>query len=175
MRVDTLQLVHDGTDVLYALSQFYLHRLFNDAHQRMAVHHGTEVVHSIGQRQGLRIGVRLAHLLHSTVDISQMRINSLHGFTVQHTLQAKYAVRTGVLRTNVDNEIVVCKQRNASLYQVTVLVERILERVIQLHILFQSVLVVLGRDIEVLTKWIAFEIIAQIKTAHILVTQELNT
>ena len=46
--VQTLQLVHDGADVMDAVGELYAHRLLNHTYQCMALLHGTEVVKTIG-------------------------------------------------------------------------------------------------------------------------------
>ena len=39
--IETLQLIHDRTDVLDAVCEFYLHRLLDDTYQSVTVLHGT--------------------------------------------------------------------------------------------------------------------------------------
>ena len=56
MTVQTLKLVHDGTDIVDAVGQLNLHCFLDDAHQRVALLHGAEVVQTVGQSQRLRIG-----------------------------------------------------------------------------------------------------------------------
>ena len=90
--VDALQLVHNGTNVLNALRKLYAHSLFDDAYQCVAVHHRREVVHTVGQCECLRVGVRFAHLLYTAVNVAEVWVDALHVLAIEHGLQAQYTV-----------------------------------------------------------------------------------
>jgi hypothetical protein len=109
--VDTLQLVHDGADVADAVAELYAHSLLNDADEGVTMVHGAEIVQSVSEGERLRIGHALHHLLHTAVDISEVRIDVLDGLTVNHSSQTKHTVGTRVVRTEVDDEVVVIEQR----------------------------------------------------------------
>ena len=109
VRVKTLKLVHDGTNVLNTIGQFNAHTFLNDTNQCMTMHHCREIVQSISQCQRLGIGHLLTHLLYTTMDIAKMRIDTLNGLTVQNSLQAQHTMRRGVLRTYI-NDIVVLSE-----------------------------------------------------------------
>ena len=108
--VETLQLIHNRTDVLDAVCQFHLHGLFDHTHEGMTMLHGTQVVQTVGQCQRLGIGHTFPHLLDSTMDIAEMRIDALHGLTVEHCLQAKHTVGGRVLGTDVDHIVIRTKE-----------------------------------------------------------------
>ena len=57
VRINTLEFIHNRTDICDALIELNTHSLFDDTYQRMTVHHGTEIVHTVGKRKGLRICV----------------------------------------------------------------------------------------------------------------------
>ena len=92
MVVDTLQLIHDGTDVLDTIAKLHTHSFLDDTYQRMTVGHGTEVIKTVGQCESLRIGHILHHFLNTTMDIAKMRIDALDGLTINDSLQAKHTM-----------------------------------------------------------------------------------
>ena len=92
VRVDTLELVHDGAYVVYAVCELNAHALLYHAHESVAVHHGREVVQTVGQGESLRIGHALPHLLDAAVDIAEVRIHALHLLAVENGLQAEHTV-----------------------------------------------------------------------------------
>ena len=92
MRVDTLELVHNGAYIVYTVGQFNAQSLLNHSHESVAVHHCRKVVQAVGQGEGLRIGHILPHFLYSTVYISEVGIYGLHLFAVENSLQAEHSV-----------------------------------------------------------------------------------
>ena len=92
MGVETLQLVHDGAHIFDAVGELNAHSLLNNAHESVAVHHGREIVETVGERECLRIGIALAHLLDTAVDISQVGIDALHGLAIHYGLQTKHTM-----------------------------------------------------------------------------------
>ena len=92
MRVDTLQLIHDSTDIVDTVAELNAHTLLYHANKSVAVHHSREIVQAVGQGESLRIGHALPHLLNTTVDISEVRINTLHLLAVEHSLQTEHTV-----------------------------------------------------------------------------------
>ena len=121
--VDTLQLVHDGADVADAVAELYAHSLLNDADEGVTVVHGAEIIQSVSEGERLRISHALHHLLHTAVDISEVRIDVLDGLTVNNSSQTKHAVGTRVVRTEVDDEVVVIEQTVLGLHEITAVVE----------------------------------------------------
>ena len=83
MRVYSLQLVHNGTYVLHAFTNFHTHCLFDTHAQGMAVLVCTQIVQTVGQSQSLRIGQAFAHLLDTPVDVAAVGINLVDDFTLQ--------------------------------------------------------------------------------------------
>jgi len=139
MRIDTLQLVHNGTDILDAVGQLYAHGLLYHADKRVAGHHGRKIVHTVGQGQRLRVGIILAHLLYTTVNIAQMRINFLNDLAFEHRLKPQYTVGRRVLRTDIHHEIAVREQFVLLGNQFSVGCERILHTVIRFLVVFQRI------------------------------------
>src|SRR5574344_1453511 len=68
---NTLQLVHNGTNVLYAGTHLQLHGLLDAHAQRVPVLHGTEVIQSVRHGKHLRVSEALADLLNTTVYVTQ--------------------------------------------------------------------------------------------------------
>ena len=105
--IDTLKLVHDGTNVLDTIGELHTHSLFYDTTNGMTSLHSTQIIHAVGQSQCLRISITLTHFLNTAVDISQMGINLLDGLTVENGLKAKHTVGGRMLRSDIDNEVVI--------------------------------------------------------------------
>ena len=169
VRVETLQLVHDGANVLDAVGELNAHAFLDDTHQCMTVLHGTQVVQTVGQGQCLRVGHRLPHLLNTTMNVAQMRIDALHGLTVEHSLQAEHTMRGRVLRANVHHIGIVFEERILLACKTSVLVYFILQAKVGLHIFFQRILVV---ACPVLAEGMALEVVAQEQTAHVGMAEE---
>ena len=83
MRVDTLQLVHDGADVLHAVAHFNTHCLLDARTQGMAILMSAQIIKAVGQCQRLRVGKAFAHLFDTPVDVSTVGIYLINGFTLQ--------------------------------------------------------------------------------------------
>ena len=92
MSVNTLHLIHDCTYGLYTIAELHAKCLLDNSTDSVAVHHSTEIVQSVGQGEGLRIGQRLEQLLYATMNIAKVWIDLLHNLTVDDCLQTKYSV-----------------------------------------------------------------------------------
>ena len=110
MRIDTLQLVHDGADVLHALAYLYAHGLFDTHTQGVAVLVSAQIVQTVGQSQCLRVCKAFAHFLDTTVDISAVSIYLFDDFTFQRYAETHYAVGGRVLGTDVYHIFVVAEE-----------------------------------------------------------------
>ena len=75
----------------------------------MAVLHGTEVVHTVGQRQRLGVGERLVNLFNTAVDIAKDGVNLLNCFAFKCYAEVEHTVGRGVLRTDIYDIITVSK------------------------------------------------------------------
>ena len=80
-------------------------------------------------------------------------------------------MRRGVLRANIDHELIISEERNLLLHQFSVLVYTISASESTFHVIFQGIAIVL---VEVLAQRIAFKVLAQVEAAHIWMSQELN-
>ena len=172
--VYTLQLVHDGTDVMYSVRELYAHGLFYHTHQSVAVVHGAQIVETVCQGECLRIGHALHHLLYAAVYVAQVRIDVLHGLAVEHRLQSQHTVRRGVVRTEVHHKVVVIKESVARLHQFAQVVEVPLRRVVALRLIGHGEPVVLRAHVIVLAQRITHKVIAQEESSHVGMTEKLN-
>ena len=93
----------------------------------------------------------------------------LHSLTIEHRLQTKHAMRSGVLRTDIDHVVIGSEQLILLRLQDTVLVEIILQTVVGLFVIFQRIGII---KLPVLAEGITLEITTQEQTTHILMTQE---
>ena len=110
VRVDALQLVHDGTDVLHAFAHFHAHGLFDAHAQRMAVLHGTQVIQTVGQGQRLRVSEAFVHLLDAAMDVAAVHVNLVDGFSFERHAETEHAVCGRVLGADVYHIFVFAKQ-----------------------------------------------------------------
>ena len=140
----------------------------------MAVHHRRKIIQTVGQCQCLWIGHVLPHLLDTTVNVTEVWIDTLHGLTIDNGLQAEHTVGRWVVRTDVDNIVVLIKATLLCSNEMTIFAQGILHGEVILWLISTRELVCLRTHIEVLAQWIALEIGAEEKTAHIWVTQELD-
>ena len=173
MVVQTLELIHDGTDVVYAVAELYAHSLLDDAYKRMAVVHGAEIVQTVGESQCLWVCHRLHHLLHTAVNVSQMRIDALDGLIVDDGLQAEHTMCRRVVRTEVDDIVVGLEQTVLLLHELSEIVELPLRSPFRLRLVGHRELVVLRTHVVVLAQRIALEVSAQEQTSHVRVSEEL--
>ena len=172
VRVNTLQLVHNGTHVLDAVSELDTKSLLYDTHECMTVHHCAEVIHTIGECKSLWISIRLTHLLYTTVNISKMRVYAADGLAVEYSLQAKHTVSRGVLGTDVNNKILLAEEHVLLCGELSIAIERVLVAIVCLHVILCGIHIVC--KIVVLAERIALEVVPQIQPAHIAVSQELD-
>ena len=170
--VETLKFVHDGTDILDTVGELNAHTFLNHTYQCVAVLHGSQIVQTIGESQRLGIGHAFPHLLNGTMDVAQVRIDMLHGLTVEHRLKAKHTMGGGVLRTDVDHIVIRTEQLVLLALQVTILVKVELQTVVGLYIVLKRIAVV---KLPVLTERIALEITAEEEAAHIRMPKEHDT
>ena len=110
VRVDALQFVHDGTDVLHTFAHLDAHRLFDAHAQCVAVVMGAQIVQAVGQCQGLRIGEAFAHLLNASVYIAAVYVQFLDDFPFQGNTEAEDTMSSRVLRTYINNVFVLVEQ-----------------------------------------------------------------
>ncbi len=110
VRVDALQLVHDGADVLHALRDLDAQTLLDAHAEGVAVLRGPEVVEAVGQRQRLGVGQALAHLLDAAVDVAAVDVELADNLTLERDAEAQHAVRGGVLGTDVDDVLALVEQ-----------------------------------------------------------------
>ena len=174
VRVDTLKLVHDSTDIVDTVAELNAHTLLYHANKSVAVHHSREIVQAVGQGESLRIGHALPHLLDAAVDIAQVRIDALHLLAVENGLQAEHTVCRRVVRADVHNEVGVLEEALLCSYEVAVGVETVHNGVVRLGLVGKRELVCLGAHVEVLAQRIAVEVGTQEQTAHVGVAQELD-
>ena len=75
----------------------------------MTALHSAQVVHAVGEGESLRIGELFADLLYTTVYITEVRIEFGDDFTFQTGAEVQHSVGGGVLRTKVDDIIILSK------------------------------------------------------------------
>ena len=108
------------------------------------------------------------------MDITEVRIDALHGLTIDDSLQTEHTVGRWVVRTDVDYVVILIEATLLGSYQVTILAQAVLYGEIILRLIGARELVGLRAHVEVLAERIALEVGAEEETAHVWVTQELD-
>ena len=171
VRVDTLQLVHNRTDHLHAVAHLHAHGLLDTHTERVAVLHRAEVVKAVRQRQRLRVSHLLADLLHTTVNVAQVRVDLADAFTLQRHTEVKHTVGRGVLRTDVHHIIVLVPDAVFHLLHAAVLAEAVLRGEVAQWFVRHAERIVLLRRV-VLAEGEAHPVLAHEQAAHIGVVRE---
>ena len=171
MRIDTLQLVHYGTDVLYAFTDLNAHGFFNAHTQCMAVLMRAQIVQTVCQSQCLRVSEAFIHFLDASVDIPAVRINLTNNFTFQRNTEAHYTMGSRVLRTDVDYIFFFAEQFRLFVLDGSVRVQFYFLRRIKRLFIGHAQWVILFR-IVIFTHWITDPIVAQVEPAHIRMTDK---
>jgi hypothetical protein len=172
VRVKTLKLVHDGTDVLDTVGKLNLHGLFDNTYQSVAMLHGSQIVQTVGKSQSLWICHTLPHLLDGTMDVAKVWIDALYDLSVEHSLQTEYTVGSRVLRADVEHIVIIAKQLILLALQFAIVVEIVLQTVVGLYIVLEGVLIV---KLPILAERIALEVIAQEQATHVGMTYEYDS
>ena len=171
MRIDTLQLVHYGTDVLYAFTDLNTHGFFNTHTQCMAVLMRAQIVQTVCQSQCLRVSEAFIHFFDSPMDITTVRINLTNDFTFQRNTEAHYTMSSRVLRTDVDYIFFFAEQFRFFVLDGSVRVQfYFLSRIKRLFI-GHAQWVILFR-IVIFTHWITDPIVTQVEPTHIRMTDK---
>ena len=174
MRVDTLQLIHNGTDVLHTFADLNAHGFFNTHTQCVTILMCTQIVQAVCQSQRLRVGEAFIHFLDTPVDITAVRINLTNDFTFQRNTETHYTMSSRVLRTDVDYIFFFAEQFRLFVLDGSVRVQfYFLSRIKRLFI-GHAQWVILFR-IVILTHWITYPIVTQIKPAHVRMTDKGDT
>ena len=166
VRVDTLQLVHDGADVLHAAAHLHAHGLLDAHAQRVAVLHGAQVVQTVGQGQCLRVGQAFVHLLDAAVDVSAVHVNLVDVLALERYSEAQHAVRGRVLGADVHYIFVVAEKHRPFFGRLAVLCGLYFEGGV--HGLFvghaQGVLLLW---VVILAQGIAYPVVAEKEASHV--------
>ena len=166
VRIKTLKLIHNRTDNLNTLTHFNSCSFLNGHTESMATLRCSEIIHTIGQCQCLRIGVCFIEFLNTTVDIAEFRIYFLDTLTLECHAKVEHTMRRGVLRTNVNHIIFWCKHHIGSFLNRTIGHSIILRCRVRQNLVGHTQRIFLFRFI-VLTHRIAFPVFTQKDTAHI--------
>ena len=100
-----------------------------------------------------------------------MRVDALHGLTVEHCLQTEHTVGSRVLGTDVDHIVVGAKQSVLLRLEITILVDEVLQTIVGFYIILKGIGIV---ELPVLAEGEALEIGTQEQTTHIRMAQEYD-
>ena len=120
VRTDTIQFIHDYTDILSTHRHFNFSRFFNTHTECMAVDACRKVVQTVSEVKCLRISHVFAKLLDSAVDVTTVYVDFLHNFTIQSGAEVHYAVGRRVLWTYINNVVVFFKHIGNAFNQIAV-------------------------------------------------------
>ena len=172
MRVDTLQFIHNGTDVLYSFAHFDAHGFFDTHTQGMAVLVCAQVIQAVGQCQCLWIGEAFAHLFDASVDVAAVYVQLLDDFPFQTYTETEYTMSGRVLRADIDDVFIFVEQ-NITLFDYTTVgqffvVVSYIVRLFVRHTEWVEAFVI------ILAERMSYPVFTQIQTAHVRVTDEVD-
>ena len=172
MRVDTLQLVHYGADILRAFRNLYSRRLLDAHAQRMTVLMRAQIVQPVRQRQSLLISKALVHLFYTAVDISQNRVYTADILTVDGSTHTQHTMSGRMLRTDVHHEILLAEHHILMPLYRSVRTQSVFLRHVGVHLILhvQRIRV----HIVVLAQRESLPVLAQEDAAHVRISREAD-
>ena len=173
VRVDTLKLVHNSTDVLHTVGHLDTHRLLDAIAQGVAVHVRRKVIQTVGESQRLRIRFRLAQFFDAAVYVSAVQVYLVDDLTVQRYPEMEYPVRSRVLGADVDHVFFFRENRMGLFFERAVLFHDDADGLVQ-PVFHTEVELAVGRRIVILAQRIPDEIPAEVQAAHILMPGEFD-
>ena len=171
MRVDTLQLVHDGAYVLHALAHLQPQTLLDAHAECVSVLRGSEIVQTVGQGQCLRIGQALAHLLDAAVYVSAVYVELADDLAFERDAETEHAVRGRVLRADVDHILTLVEYDAALAYEAAVGHKLEVGGAVLRDLVAHAQGV--ERRIVILAQGVSDPVVAQIEATHVGVVEEL--
>ena len=99
---DARQLGEQHADRLGALRRLDPQQLLGRQAQPQVVRHRRQVVHAVGLRDGLGVGLVLGLLLHAGVEVADDRLGTYHRLAIQLEHHPEHAVGRRVLRPHVE-------------------------------------------------------------------------
>ena len=173
VRVDALQFIHNGTDVLYSFAHFDAHRFFDTHTQGVAVLVCAQVIQAVGQCQCLWIGKAFAHLFDASVDVTAVYVQLLDDFPFQTYTETEHTVSGRMLRTDVDDVFIFVEQNVTLFYHATV--GQFLVVVSHVVRFFVAHTERVEAFVIILAERMSYPVFTQIQTAHVRVTDEMDT
>ena len=125
-----------------------------------------QVVEPVGQRQSLRISKALAHLFDAAVNVTAVDVHLLHRFAGQRNPETQHAVRSRVLRPDIDHVFVVLEQHVFVLFDLAVF-QLVSRSRVERFVGIQSDRIDVRRSVVILAERIADPVVAQVQPAHI--------
>ena len=162
--------VHDRADVLHALGDLDPHRPLDAHAQRVAVLRGAEVVEPVREREGLRIGQLLAHLLDAAVDVAAVYVELADDLALERDAEAQHAVRGRVLGTDVDDVLALVEDRRALADVAAVGQQLVARRIVARDLVAHAQGV--QRRVVVLAQGVSHPVVAQVEAPHVGMVQE---
>ena len=111
MRVNPLQLVHYCPYIFDPFGNLQSHGFFYAHAKGMAVLHRAQIVKPVGESESLRVSHCLTELFDSSVDISAVYVQLLDDFPFERDPEAEHAVRSRMLRPDIDHIFLVFEKR----------------------------------------------------------------
>ena len=174
VRRDTHQLIHDGAHILCTGRDFELKGILDTEAHGVTVLLSRQIVETVGKVECLRIGERFAQLLDSAVYITAIDIDFLDNLTLERGAQTQYTVRSGVLGTDVHDELFGCEYRVGALLEFTVGSLDNSVRYIVDSLVLKPNGVNLGAGIVVFAQGVSHPVVAQEQPAHVGVVDEAD-
>jgi len=93
MADDPGELGHDHPKILSPLGDLNTHQLLHRQHIAQVVGHGADVVQPVGERDVHNVGVALADLLVTSVEVPHLGLESHHVFALDRDDHAEHTMR----------------------------------------------------------------------------------
>ena len=104
---NTLQLGHEHADVFQPVRELLEpHELFHRQHVGQLLVHGAQVIHAVDVGDHLRVRHLLRVFLEAAVQVAEVRRNMLHQLPVGNDFEPQHAVRAGVLRPHLQDQVI---------------------------------------------------------------------
>ena len=101
-----VQLGENHANVLGPARSFDIQQFFNRFAVAQAIRHRRHIVHAIHVGIEHGVGAVLGDLLHSAMEISDYALGAQNFFAIELENHAQHAVRGGVLRAHIDDELI---------------------------------------------------------------------
>ena len=141
----------------------------------MAVLRSAEVIQTVGKSERLGIGQAFAQLFDAPVDVAAVYVELFDDFAFERYAEAEHAVRGRVLRTDVDDVLVLLEEHVAAADDAAVGLELVARRTVVRHFVGHTERIGFPALVVVLAERIPHPVVAQVEAPHVGMVDEADT